>query len=76
MNPLRHNDNIMLRKNGQLFHIDFGHMIGNFKSKLGINRERTPLILPPEFLYVVEQGGYGAQEQLALFRNNCEKGKQ
>ena len=67
----RHNDNIMLQTCGKLFHIDFGHMVGNFKSKMGINRERSPMILPPMFLFVIEQIG---PEQFQVFRNLCEKG--
>jgi hypothetical protein len=34
----RHNDNIMMKRSGELFHIDFGHFLGNFKWKYGIKR--------------------------------------
>ena len=40
----RHNDNLMISKGGRFFHIDFGHFLGNFKSKYGVKRERAPFV--------------------------------
>lgn len=45
-----------LRSAPQLFHIDFGHFLGNFKTKFGINRERVPFILTYDFVHVIQQG--------------------
>lgn len=38
---------------GNLFHIDFGHILGNTKHFLGVNREHVPFVLTPDFLYVM-----------------------
>ena len=40
----------------QLFHIDFGHFLGHFKTKLGIKRERTPFVLTEDFTRVIAKG--------------------
>lgn len=40
----------------QLFHIDFGHFLGNWKFKLGVKRERVKFILTPDFVYAMSKG--------------------
>ncbi|XP_037386739.1 phosphatidylinositol 4,5-bisphosphate 3-kinase catalytic subunit beta isoform isoform X2 [Pygocentrus nattereri] len=68
----RHSDNIMVCSTGQLFHIDFGHILGNFKSKFGIKRERVPFILTHDFIHVIQQGKTGNTEKFGSFRQYCE----
>lgn len=58
----------MVTRPGNLFHIDFGHFLGNFKSKLGIKRERAPFIFTPQFAYVI--GGKGT-ETFKFFEQTC-----
>jgi len=37
-------------KEGNLFHIDFGHFLGNVKKKFGFKRERDPFVLTKEMV--------------------------
>ena len=51
----RHPANVMLKKNGLFFHIDFGHIFGNFKTKFGFKRERSVFLLTPQMAYIYIQ---------------------
>ena len=72
----RHNDNIMLLPCGKLFHIDFGHVMGNFKRKhfgpIAVRRERTRMPLPGVFVQAINRGG---AVQFQKFRELCESGE-
>ena len=69
----RHSDNIMVKTNGQLFHVDYGHFLGNFKHKFGIKRERVPMILSSEFIEVIRANLWGHDKNFEVFRRLCEK---
>ncbi|KAL0205522.1 hypothetical protein P9112_000829 [Eukaryota sp. TZLM1-RC] len=49
----RHSDNVMISKLGRLFHIDFGHILGNYKYFKGIPREKAPFVFTPDFAYAL-----------------------
>jgi len=64
----RHNDNIMMKRTGQLFHIDFGHFLGHFKTKFGFEREKAPFVFTPQYAHVL--GGKGTP-MYQLFEEKC-----
>jgi len=69
----RHNGNIMVQKNGRLLHIDFGHFLGNFMTKMGISRERTPFVFTSQMAYVILDGKkFNPQnERYIAFEKRC-----
>ena len=62
----RHPANVMIKKNGIFFHIDFGHIFGNFKKKFGFKRERSLFLLTPDMAYV-----YMKSNNKKIFINYC-----
>ncbi|KAK8765941.1 hypothetical protein V5799_007278 [Amblyomma americanum] len=70
----RHSDNIMVKANGELFHIDYGHILGKFKEKFGIKRERVPFVLADDFVHVITHGRRNSDTAaFKRFQQLCEE---
>ena len=71
----RHNDNIMVCRQGHLFHIDFNKAFGHAQKFVGaIKRDRAPFVLSDDMAYVINNGDKTGRS-FHHFVDMCTKGR-
>ena len=71
----RHNDNIMVKQSGHIFHIDYGKFLGDHQMVGNFKRDRSPFVLTPDMAYVINGCEKKPSEKFHEFVDLCCKGK-